>query len=141
VRAKDLGEPRAFVEMHPSPEFKTMAVALTFNLSFKPRESPLGMEFIALVDRSHSMGGVKLDTVKTAIKTILAGLPTKNSFINVVSFGDKVEALWPQSRPYDDPNVRIANRFLRCATIFFFNTNTNKSFQKYESQLRWDGSP
>jgi hypothetical protein len=114
VRANGLDKPRAFVEMHPSNDFKTMAAGLTFVIPFAPRDSPLGMEFIALLDRSNSMSGVKLEMTRTALKTILKTLPAEKSFINVFSFGDKTDSLWPQSRPYDEPNVDIANNFLKC---------------------------
>ncbi|GLB42640.1 hypothetical protein LshimejAT787_1200890 [Lyophyllum shimeji] len=111
IEAAGLDKPRAFIEPHPSPDRSSTAIALSY-MPTKPINSPFGMEFIALVDRSGSMGGVKLEMVKSALKTLVKSLPTKNTTINVFSFGSKVGSLWPSSNSYDDVSVDKANAYI-----------------------------
>lgn len=102
VKADKLDNPRAFIERHPDPQRRTAAIGLTLVPRFQPRDSPLGMEFIVLVDRSGSMEGIKLEITQRVLVTLLHGLPSRNTTINIFSFGTSVSQLWPKSQPYND---------------------------------------
>lgn len=104
IEAEGLDRPRAFIEPHPSPSRASTAIALSY-MPTRLIPSELGMEFIALVDRSSSMGGVKLEMTQSALRLLVKSLPQRNTTINFFSFGSKVDSLWPSGIPYDDISV------------------------------------
>ncbi|KAH7904058.1 von Willebrand factor type A domain-containing protein, partial [Hygrophoropsis aurantiaca] len=106
ITADGLDKPRAVMEPHPVHQ--TDAIGLTLVPQFKPIESPLGMEYIFLVDRSGSMEGANVDMARTAHTLLLQGLPSKNTTFNIFSFGSRVSSLWPASRTYDQNSVDAA---------------------------------
>ncbi|KAH7908913.1 hypothetical protein BJ138DRAFT_1202531 [Hygrophoropsis aurantiaca] len=106
ISADGLGSPRAIVECHP--KHQTAAIGLTFVPQFKSIESPLGMEYIFLVDRSSSMRGANMYMARKAHTALLQGLPSRNTTFNLFSFGSKVSSLWPVSRIYDQDSVDTA---------------------------------
>jgi Mg-chelatase subunit ChlD len=56
-------------------------------------------EYIFLIDRSGSMGGVPIQLAVKALKVFLHSLPIGCLF-NVYSFGSKYEVLFPDSMEY-----------------------------------------
>ena len=56
-------------------------------------------EIIFLIDRSASMSGLKIGTIRQALPLSLVSLPTGCAF-NVVSFGSKTKPLWSTSKVY-----------------------------------------
>ncbi|KAH7908758.1 von Willebrand factor type A domain-containing protein, partial [Hygrophoropsis aurantiaca] len=106
ITAEGLDKPRAVIEPHPVHQ--TNAIGLTPLPQFKPIESPLGMEYIFLVDRSGCMEGANIDMARTAHTVMLQGLPSKNTTFNIFSCGSRVSSLWPVSQAYDQNSVDTA---------------------------------
>lgn len=111
IEAAGLDKPRAFVEPHPSPDRASTAIALSY-MPTVPINSAFGMEFIAVVDCSSSMSGVKLQMTQVALKFLAKSLPSRNTTINVFSFGAKVDSLFSASSPYDDVTVDKTNAYI-----------------------------
>jgi hypothetical protein len=66
-------------------------------------------EIIFIADRSGSMHGPKMDTLKDALNVFLKSL-TEEAHFNIYSFGSRFTSLWPQSQPYTDHNIELAVR-------------------------------
>jgi hypothetical protein len=66
-------------------------------------------EIIFIADRSGSMHGPKMDTLKDALNVFLKSL-TEEVHFNIYSFGSSFNSLWPQSQLYTDDNVELAVR-------------------------------
>jgi len=135
ITADGLDTPRAFVESHPSPDHRTTAIGLTLVPTFEPMDSPLGMEYIVLVDRSGSMTGVKMQMTQAAIKLLMKTLPTQKSYMNIFSYGTEVDSLWPQSKPYDEPTVDIATRYINAMTANYGGTDIPKALDAVFNSL------
>jgi hypothetical protein len=61
-------------------------------------------EIIFIADRSGSMGGSKIETLREALAVFLKSLPEQCSF-NIYSFGTRFSSLWNQSRPYSQQSL------------------------------------
>ncbi|KAH7112722.1 von Willebrand domain-containing protein [Dactylonectria macrodidyma] len=64
-------------------------------------------EIIFLADRSGSMAGSKMNTLRDALGVFLKSIPG-NCFFNLVSFGHNFASLWDTSRPYNQENLETA---------------------------------
>uniref|UniRef100_A0A8B9IJL2 von Willebrand factor A domain containing 5B1 n=1 Tax=Anser cygnoides TaxID=8845 RepID=A0A8B9IJL2_ANSCY len=69
-------------------------------------------EFIFLVDRSRSMGGVSIDRVKDALLVLLKSLMPACLF-NIVGFGSTFKTLFPASRSYCEESLAVACESIR----------------------------
>lgn len=112
VSAQGLDGPRCSVERwlkSDGAEETTDAYALTlvpkFDLPALPRQ-----EYIFLVDRSGSMGGGRINSVKAALQILLRSLPSRNTTFNIVSFGSHHTSLWPTSQPYSAEAMETASK-------------------------------
>ncbi|KAH8767755.1 von Willebrand factor type A domain-containing protein, partial [Hyaloscypha sp. PMI_1271] len=97
---------RATQEPHPKlPDHSALMVSINLRDLYTPDvvspKSP--SEIIFFADRSGSMQD-KIDALKTAIGFFLKSLPN-NCFFNICSFGSNHVFMWPDSRPYDQPNL------------------------------------
>jgi len=106
VEAGGLEAPRGWVERD---ETGATAVAVAFRPTLAT--SPVPSEVIFLVDRSGSMGGSSIEEVGRALQLCLRSIPAGSRF-NIVGFGSRFEPLFPESRPYDDGNLAIANTYI-----------------------------
>lgn len=85
---------------------------LVAQLSINYAESKLPIEVVLLVDRSGSMRGEKMDTVKSTLQIMLRSIP-EGSLFNIVSFGDTYELLFPfPSREYNEENLQLATKYV-----------------------------
>lgn len=64
-------------------------------------------EYVFLLDRSGSMGAVKMEMLKEAMTFLLKSLPTDCKF-NIFSFGSAFEELFTVSQPYSDQTTQQA---------------------------------
>lgn len=112
ITADKIGDSRVFIEELPSHNPPTAALALTLVPANKVYESATDMEYIVVVDRSSSMEGLKLDMTKTALNYLLDQLPTRGSSFNIISYGERVEAMWTKARAYDDIEVERAKSYI-----------------------------
>lgn len=83
-------------------------------LSFRPRfeAKAVPSEVVFLVDRSGSMQGTSIAEARNALQLCLRSL-RPGSFFNVVGFGSRCQALFPESRPYDDASLAAASAHVR----------------------------
>jgi Mg-chelatase subunit ChlD len=68
-------------------------------------------EIVFIADRSGSMGGPKMDTLKNALNLSLRSL-TGKVYFNIYSFGSKFSSLWSQSELCTDYNVGLAAQYV-----------------------------
>ncbi|KAH8648096.1 von Willebrand factor type A domain-containing protein [Ilyonectria robusta] len=64
-------------------------------------------EIIFLADRSGSMAGSKINTLRDALGVFLKSLPG-TCFFNLFSFGSDFSSLWDTSEPYNQQNLETA---------------------------------
>ncbi|KAH7907953.1 von Willebrand factor type A domain-containing protein, partial [Hygrophoropsis aurantiaca] len=133
ITADGLDKPRAVIEHHPVHQ--TDAIGLTLVPQFKPIESPLGMEFIFLVDRSGSMRGPNIDMAHTMHTVLLQGLPSKNTTFNIFSFGSRVSSLWPASQPYDQNSVDTAMSHIKTMEADYGGTEIARALEAVYKSL------
>jgi hypothetical protein len=100
-------QPRALVERTRDGEAYVL-------LSFRPRleEKPAPAEVLFLIDRSGSMQGTSIVEARNALQLALRSLRPGCVF-NVVGFGSSFEALFPESRLYDDQSLAEATKHVQ----------------------------
>ncbi|KAH8829290.1 von Willebrand factor type A domain-containing protein [Flagelloscypha sp. PMI_526] len=109
ITAQNLDNPRCFVEAHPSSgSDDTVALGLTFVPRFTLPDTPGGMEYIFVVDRSGSMRGESIQLVQEALVVLLRGLPSKGTKLNIISFGTRSTKFWESSQAYTQSNLEAA---------------------------------
>ncbi|KAJ7147306.1 von Willebrand factor type A domain-containing protein, partial [Mycena filopes] len=108
MRSAGLDAPRCVAELHPV--HPTTALAFTLVPRFK-LPNVRRQEFIFLVDRSGSMNGARIGAAKRALIVMLTSLPTKDSLVQIASFGNKCTLLWPEgSASYDQASLDYARQ-------------------------------
>ncbi|KAJ7223099.1 vault protein inter-alpha-trypsin domain-containing protein [Mycena pura] len=108
VKSAGLDAPRCIAELHPVDD--TVAMGLTLVPRFKLPDVSR-QEFVLLVDRSGSMGGKRIEAAKKALIVMLRAIPHQDSLFQIVSFGSRCTALWPDgSRPYNQETLEQATR-------------------------------
>lgn len=104
VVSKDIGNPKAVLETHPTiPGRRALMATLIprFNL---PSQHP---EIVFICDRSGSIGGSNIESLKKALKIFLKSLPVGVKF-NICSFGTSFSFLWPTSQSYSQATLQEA---------------------------------
>ncbi|KAJ6542705.1 von Willebrand factor type A domain-containing protein [Mycena capillaripes] len=106
VKSAGLDAPRCVAELHPI--HPTTAFAFTLVPRFQlPDVSK--QEFVFLIDCSGSMMGPRIETAKRALIVMLRALPTKDSLIQIASFGSWCTTLWQDgSRAYNQATLDYA---------------------------------
>jgi hypothetical protein len=104
MAADRLHEPRAWVERDDDG---TETVAVSFAPTFSGSTMPSDVIFV--VDRSGSMEGRSIEEVRNALQLCLRSLHEGCRF-NIVGFGSTSEALFPESRAYDQASLDVASR-------------------------------
>ncbi|KDR70953.1 hypothetical protein GALMADRAFT_144419 [Galerina marginata CBS 339.88] len=128
ITADKIGDSRVFIERHPA--HKTAALALTLVPANKAYESEIDMVYIAVVDQSKSMDGLKLDATKKALGFLLDHLPSKGTSFNLFSYGERVEGLWKEARDYNDIELERAKSYInRMTASFGANKQTSKALK------------
>jgi Ca-activated chloride channel family protein len=111
-------------------------------LSFLPRfeSKAQAAEVIFVIDRSGSMGGESIAEVRNALQLCLRSLVPGSRF-NIVSFGSRYEALFPESRAYDDASLGDAAAFVRTVDADMGGTEILPALQHVVQQPRVAGMP
>jgi hypothetical protein len=100
--------PFAFLETHPTlPDQKALMVSIVPKFSLPPDLS----EILFLVDCGRSMDG-EIPTLRSVLELSLKSLPLGMPF-NIISFGDRSEALWPRSKVSSKESLAEAFRYTR----------------------------
>ncbi|KAF7320964.1 hypothetical protein HMN09_00183200 [Mycena chlorophos] len=108
VKSAGLDAPRCIAEPHPTHE--TVALGLTLVPRFKLPDVSR-QEFMLLVDRSGSMRGKRIQAAVKALVVMLRAIPHKDSLFQIMSFGNRCTALWPEgSKPYNQETLEEATR-------------------------------
>jgi len=83
-------------------------------LSFRPRfeAKAAAAEVVFVVDRSGSMQGTSIAEARNALQLALRSLRPGCCF-NILGFGSSYEALFPESRPYDDASLAEATAHVK----------------------------
>jgi Ca-activated chloride channel family protein len=103
IEAPGLNAAQAVVERQDDG---TEAIGVAFAPAFATSSAPA--ELIFLVDRSGSMRGSSMEEVRNALQLCLRSL-TPGCYFNIVGFGFNHEALFPESRPYDEATLKAAS--------------------------------
>lgn len=104
VVANDVGAPQAILETHPTlPNQRALMATLVPKFNLKS-EKP---EIILIADRSGSMEGGRMTTLKAALKVFLKSIPLGCTF-NICSFGSRHQFLWDKSKLYDEDTLTEA---------------------------------
>ncbi|KAL9038050.1 MAG: hypothetical protein Q9214_005438, partial [Letrouitia sp. 1 TL-2023] len=112
--------PKAILETHPTiPGQRALMVTLVPQLDLPPAKP----EIIVVADRSGSMGGQKISTLRKALRILLKSLPIGLSF-NICSFGSENELLWPQSHHYGQNSLAEALEYVEGFEANFGGTET-----------------
>lgn len=112
IQANGLDAPRCFAEERDSGGSGTIAMQLTIVPKFKLPPTP-AQEFIFIVDRSGSMSGTRIETVKRTLKMLLRMLPSTLTTFNIVSFGSTADSLWVNSQNYTEDTLDYAVNIFR----------------------------
>ena len=102
VDAAELDTPQAWIERDADGN---EAIALAFAPHLP--DTTVAAEVIFVADRSGSMGGTSIEEVRNALQLCLRSM-TPGCYFNIIGFGATTEALFPQSRKYDDASLRAA---------------------------------
>ncbi|KAL0474865.1 von Willebrand factor type A domain-containing protein [Neurospora intermedia] len=109
VVATNTGNPIALLETHTDiPHQRALMATLVpkFNL---PSTRP---EIVFVCDRSGSMGGARIEGLKSALRIFLKSIPVGAKF-NICSFGSTYEFLFSDgSRSYDHDSLRLATDYV-----------------------------
>ncbi|KAI9656926.1 MAG: hypothetical protein M1831_004474 [Alyxoria varia] len=118
--AKDSGIPRAMLESHPTLDgHRALMTTLVPKFSLKPTKP----ELIFVADRSGSMDGSPITTLKSALQVFLKSLPVGVKF-NICSFGSGHELLWSESTSYSQTSLDEASKYVKKFSANFGGTET-----------------
>ena len=95
-------QPKVMIERNHE---NSLVAMLTLVPDFKIRDHPI--EAVFLVDCSGSMAGQSMNLARESLLVFLHSLPT-TSYFNIIIFGSNFQSLFPDSRRYDDENLREA---------------------------------
>jgi len=124
VVAKDVGVPRAILEIHPSlPNQRALMTTLVPKFNLKSQKP----EIIFVADRSGSMSS-HIPTLVSALKVFLKSIPVGCMF-NICSFGSRHSFLWPKSKVYDQDTLRQAIKHVGTFAADFGGTETLSAIQ------------
>ncbi|KLO07314.1 hypothetical protein SCHPADRAFT_654222 [Schizopora paradoxa] len=98
IQAEKLNVPRCFAEIDNASNSVALMLTLVPRLGAPDVTS---QEYIFVLDRSGSMSGEnRIEYAKETLKHLMAGLPTSNSYFNIVSFGMRYAPMWNRSVEY-----------------------------------------
>lgn len=104
VVSKDIGSPKAVLEVHPTIPYQRALMTTLVPRFTLPSERP---EIVFICDRSGSMAGSKIESLKKALKVFLKSLPVGVKF-NICSFGSKFSFLYSKSKSYSQTSLQEA---------------------------------
>ncbi|KAI0342224.1 hypothetical protein BDW22DRAFT_171914 [Trametopsis cervina] len=110
VHAAKLDRPRCFAEYSTNG---TNSIAMQLTLIPKFDIPPLpAQEYLFLVDRSDSMGGLRIDIAKRALVMLSRSLPPVGTTWNVLSFGSTWTRHWAHSQSYNNQTLLDMTRHI-----------------------------
>lgn len=106
IDAEGLDAPHAIGERG---EGGAEAIGIAFAPTFT--KTSAASEVVFLVDRSGSMEGQSIEEVRNALQLCLRSL-TPGCRFNIVGFGSRYEALFPETRPYEQASLSAASAYV-----------------------------
>ena len=95
-------------EMKPAIYKYNEYLYLNFNFPSESVKSDLPKIYSIIVDRSGSMNDYnKIDYTREALEMFIGSLE-KDSYFNIIGFGDKYKSLWKSPVIYNDSNIKTA---------------------------------
>ncbi|EMD34616.1 hypothetical protein CERSUDRAFT_125208 [Gelatoporia subvermispora B] len=114
IQAEKLDAPRCVAEVDEIA--KTVAVSLTLVPRFGAPDVD-SQEYVFLIDRSGSMDWeYRIDYAKDALQHLIKGLPSDNTYFNIVSFGSSHSSFATTSVKYDRQSVSNASKHIDSMT-------------------------
>ena len=106
MQYKDPHTPRATIEEGRPEKGNELLSNPAVMLEFFPKFPSLqaACEFLFVIDRSGSMGGVFIESAKETLVLFLKSIPP-GCYFNIVGFGSSYEHLFPNSVPYNQNNL------------------------------------
>jgi hypothetical protein len=135
VECDGLDTPHAWIERDDNGG---QAVAVAFAPNLGQAMTPCDVTFV--VDRSGSMEGTSIDEVRNALQLCLRSMNPGCTF-NVVGFGSKYQALFPESRAYDEVSLAEASVHVRALRANFGATEILPALEFVLAQPRHPGRP
>ncbi|CAG7847242.1 SubName: Full=Related to Vault poly[ADP-ribose] polymerase {ECO:0000313/EMBL:CCA69385.1} [Serendipita indica DSM 11827] len=133
IAVQNLDRPRCTLERKSE---ETNAFALTLVPKFD-LPSVQSQEYTFLVDRSGSMEGSRIESVKNALQIMLRSLPRKKTTFNIISFGSSHKKLWDNSREYSSESVAEASAAVEGFSADFGGTELQSALRAaYGSKSR-----
>ena len=124
--AKETAIPKAMLETHPSIPNQRALMATLVPKFHLPPERP---EIVFVCDRSGSMMGSKISSLRSALKVFLKSLPLGVKF-NICSFGSSYSFLWSASKSYSQDSLDEAMRHVECFDANFGGTEMYKPMEE-----------
>ncbi len=119
VQCKDVGIPKALLEIHPTiPNHRALMATLVPKFSLPPSRP----EIVFVADRSGSMQQ-NITMLVSAMNVFLKSMPAGVKF-NICSFGSHYSFLWPKSQSYTKESLEVATQHLRTFQANMFGTET-----------------
>ncbi len=135
VECDGLDTPQAWIERDDNGS-QVVAVAFAPNL----RQSATPCDVTFLVDWSGSMEGTSIEEVRNALQLCLRSMNHGCTF-NIVGFGSKYQALFPESRAYDEASLAEASAHVRSIDANFGGTEILPALQFVLEQPRRPDRP
>jgi hypothetical protein len=127
IQAKDIGIPKAILEMHPTiPNHRALMATLVPKFSLPPSRP----EIVFVADRSGSMGG-NIEMLVSAMKVFLKSMPVGVKF-NICSFGSTCSFLWPKSKSYTAETLEESTNHLQ---TFQANMGGTETFEAIKATV------
>ncbi|KAF2429445.1 hypothetical protein EJ08DRAFT_698364 [Tothia fuscella] len=104
IVAKETSIPKAILESHPTIPGQRALMATLVPKFALPSQRP---EIVFVCDRSGSMSGSNIVSLRNALKVFLKSLPVGVKF-NICSFGSRYTFLWKKSQAYSQTTLEEA---------------------------------
>jgi uncharacterized protein YegL len=97
-------------------------------------------EMIFIVDRSGSMSGARINSVKETLQIFLRSLP-EGTLFNIISFGTNFTKLFPESKEYNEASLKQASEMVSSMTANMGGTEILKPIRNVFEQPPKQGIP
>lgn len=101
---------RSNLPPHTEPQLLYALVKFHASSSFVSKSNP-GINLCLVLDRSTSMGGARLDTVKAAAIELIRQM-RQDDVLSAVAFSDRADVLFPAERNYDRKSAETQIRMI-----------------------------
>jgi hypothetical protein len=126
IQAADLHKPRCIASADHARNSVAMSLTLVPQFGIPQIDS---QEYVFVIDRSGSMGGLSIEFAKDALTVLLRSLPTEGTYSNIVSFGTTFSTLWEKSQEYNAGSLKIAVRMHLPKMIALLDRCTDRRLQ------------